>query len=243
MSDLDKHAPRRAAKLPRSASRAAADRPSSQIAAFAARRAEVARSDHEEFQAYLQAKQAHARAAREEAATRTRTKTADAADAARHAHCRHRNSDSGRSGVAGVRRDDRAVRRAAARRRRCRCGGGAASPDQPRDRSIARSDVGGRSLGKWIALLPTKLGGGTYALDLNSNRVLASIWYWNYGDFNPISHHLCAFPSADPYNGFEFVNSTQGGKNCLIYGIPTNITDPAPASTSIASATTVRRCS
>ena len=91
----------------------------------------------------------------------------------------------------------------------------------------AKADVGGRSLGKWIALLPTKLGGGTYALDLNSNRVLASIWYWNYGDFNPISHHLCAFPSADPYHGFEFVNSTQGGKNSLIYGIPTRIETPA----------------
>jgi hypothetical protein len=58
--------------------------------------------------------------------------------------------------------------------------------------------------------------------------VLASIWYWNHGDYNPISHHLCAFPSSDPYNGFEFINSTQGGKNSLIYGIPTNITDPAP---------------
>ena len=80
------------------------------------------------------------------------------------------------------------------------------------------------SLGNWIALLPTKLGGGTYALDLNSNRVLASIWYWNYGDYNPISHHLCAFPSSDPYHGFEFVNSTQGGKNSLIYGIPTAVT-------------------
>ena len=65
-------------------------------------------------------------------------------------------------------------------------------------------------------------------LDLNTNRVLASVWYWNYGDYNPIAHHLCAFPSADPYGGFEFVNSTQGGKNCLIYGIPTNITEPAP---------------
>ena len=92
----------------------------------------------------------------------------------------------------------------------------------------SKADVGGRSLGKWIALLPTKLGGGCYALDLNTNRVLASVWYWNYGDYNPIAHHLCAFPSADPYNGFEFINSTQGGKNCLIYGIPTNITEPAP---------------
>ena len=92
----------------------------------------------------------------------------------------------------------------------------------------SKADVKGRSLGQWIALLPTKLGGGTYALDLNSNRVLASIWYWNYGDYSPISHHLCAFPSSDPYHGFEFVNSTQGGKNSLIYGIPTAITDPAP---------------
>ena len=58
--------------------------------------------------------------------------------------------------------------------------------------------------------------------------MLGSIWYWNYGDFNPISHHLCAFPSADPYHSFEFVNSTQGGKNSLIYGIPTRITDPEP---------------
>jgi thiocyanate desulfurase len=91
-----------------------------------------------------------------------------------------------------------------------------------------RADIRGQSLGNWIALLPTKMGGGTYAVDLNSNRVLASIWYWNYGDFSPISHHLCAFPSADPYHGFEFVNSTQGGKNSLIYGIPTAITEPAP---------------
>jgi hypothetical protein len=90
------------------------------------------------------------------------------------------------------------------------------------------ADIRGQSLGNWIALLPTKMGGGTYAIDLNSNRVLASIWYWNYGDYSPISHHLCAFPSADPYHGFEFVNSTQGGKNSLIYGIPTAITEPAP---------------
>src|SRR5215470_7453468 len=90
------------------------------------------------------------------------------------------------------------------------------------------ADLDGRSLGKWVALLPTKMGGGTYAMDLNTNRVLASIWYWNYGDFNPISHHLCAFPSADPYRSFEFVNSTQGGKNSLIYGINTRIEKPDP---------------
>jgi len=96
------------------------------------------------------------------------------------------------------------------------------------------SDIRGRSLGNWVALLPTKMGGGTYAIDLHSNRVLGSIWYWNYGDYNPISHHLCAFPSADPKHGFEFVNSTQGGQNSLIYGMPTAVTaETAPPGTNI----------
>jgi thiocyanate desulfurase len=105
---------------------------------------------------------------------------------------------------------------------------GAQSQNIVRELTDSKADIGGRGIGKYILLLPTKLGGGTYAIDLNSNRVLASIWYWNYGDYNPISHHLCAFPSADPYHSFEFVNSTQGGKNCLIYGIPTKIQNPGP---------------
>src|SRR5712675_3357851 len=50
----------------------------------------------------------------------------------------------------------------------------------------------------------------------------------NYGDNSTIIRHLGTFPSADPYHGFEFVNSTQGGKNSLIYGIPTAITEPEP---------------
>jgi thiocyanate desulfurase len=90
-----------------------------------------------------------------------------------------------------------------------------------------KADIGGRGFGNWVLLMPTKLGGGTYAVDLNTGRALAWISYWTYGDFNPISHHLCAFPSADPVQGFEWVNSTQGGKNSLIYGIPTNIETPA----------------
>ncbi|WP_421996987.1 hypothetical protein [Reyranella sp.] len=98
----------------------------------------------------------------------------------------------------------------------------------------SRADVRGQSLGNWVALLPTKMGGGTYAIDLNSNRVLGSIWYWNYGDYNPISHHLCAFPSSDPAHGFEFVNSTQGGQNSLIYGINTSVTaETVPEGTNI----------
>jgi thiocyanate desulfurase len=90
-----------------------------------------------------------------------------------------------------------------------------------------KADIGGRGFGKWVLLMPTKLGGGTYAVDLNTGRALAWITYWTYGDYNPISHHLCAFPSADPVQGFEWINSTQGGKNSLIYGIPTNIETPA----------------
>jgi len=81
------------------------------------------------------------------------------------------------------------------------------------------------NLGKYIYLTPQKLGGGTHAVDLNGHRTLAWIAYWNYGDTCPISHHLAAFPadSGDPYKGFEFVNSTQGGDNILMYGIPTKI--------------------
>jgi hypothetical protein len=197
-----------------------------QIAAFVARRAEIARSDHEAFQDYLREKQASApRAAQAEAA---RAEASPPPEKPR-AKLSRRGMLRAATGTAIVAETAvlgyNAIQSGAL---------GAAVSTAPQSQHITRelidptNSVGGRSLGKWIALLPTKLGGGTYALDLNSNRVLASIWYWNYGDFNPISHHLCAFPSSDPYNGFEFVNSTQGGKNSLIYGIPTAITDPAP---------------
>jgi thiocyanate desulfurase len=99
------------------------------------------------------------------------------------------------------------------------------------DQAIQRSrcdhgrlyDVHQELFGKWILLSPQKLGGGTHAVDLATNRTLAWISYWNYGDTCPISHHVAAYPSDDPYKGFEFVNSTQGGENVLIYGIPTRI--------------------
>src|ERR1700758_2708667 len=98
----------------------------------------------------------------------------------------------------------------------------------PIDRELVnpQADVGGRRFGDWVLLMPTKMSGGTYAVNLNTGRALAWISYWNYGDYNPISHHLCAFPSADPAKGFEWINSTQGGKNSLIYGIPTQIETP-----------------
>lgn len=78
-------------------------------------------------------------------------------------------------------------------------------------------------LGKYVYLAPEKLGGGTHAVDFNSGITMAWIAYWNYGDSCPISHHLAAYPSPDPYKSFEFVNSTQGGSNVMIYGLPTTI--------------------
>lgn len=189
---------------------------------FLRRNAEVAEKDRAEFQTYLTAKAESA------------AQKAVAATPARKTRMSRRTMLNVAVGTAGV--AEAAVLGYNA------LGGGTssgtgifqASGTGPQQQHITReivdskADVKGRSLGQWVALLPTKLGGGTYALDLNSNRVLASIWYWNYGDFSPISHHLCAFPSSDPYHGFEFVNSTQGGKNSLIYGIPTAITEPAP---------------
>jgi thiocyanate desulfurase len=79
------------------------------------------------------------------------------------------------------------------------------------------------TLGDYVWLTPTKLGGGAQVQDLATGKTMAWIEYWNYGDSCPIAHHLAAFPSADPRKGFEFINSTQGGQNVLIYGIPTQI--------------------
>jgi hypothetical protein len=207
----------------------------STIDTFLARRNEVERTDHSAFQEYLREKKARASAEAPRAAlspepeadatpariTRRGVFKAAAATAiaGEAALLGHQAVQAGALGAWGI--------------------GQAAPPaatpiadaqSEPITRQLidSKSSFNGKSIGNWVALLPTKLGGGSYALDLNTNRVMASIWYWTYGDFNPISHHLCAFPSADPYKSFEFVNSTQGGKNALIFGIPTNITEPGP---------------
>ncbi|WP_406698322.1 hypothetical protein V5E97_05630 [Singulisphaera sp. Ch08] len=93
---------------------------------------------------------------------------------------------------------------------------------------VQPTDMGGIKveLPPYILLSPTKLGGGTHAVNTQSMKQLAWISYWNYGDTCPISHHLCAYPAEDgkdPFNGFEFINSAQGGENVLMYGIPTRI--------------------
>lgn len=83
-----------------------------------------------------------------------------------------------------------------------------------------------KEFGNYILVAPMKFMGGVYALDLGSGRTLAWMAPWNYGDTNPIIHHLAAFPSPDPYKEFEFIVNTQGGKNLFIYGIPTKVKNP-----------------
>jgi thiocyanate desulfurase len=200
---------------------------------FVRRRIEVEEKDHAEFQTYLaEKKEADARKAKVAAATaptkarglsrRTMFNVAVGTAAAAEA------AVIGYNTLGGGSVSDQGLRHAGANYTE------AQRHNIVREVVDSRADFRGQSLGNWVALLPTKLGGGTYAIDLNSNRVLASIWYWNYGDYNPISHHLCAFPSADPLHGFEFVNSTQGGQNSLIYGMPTPVTaETAPPGTNI----------
>ena len=94
--------------------------------------------------------------------------------------------------------------------------------------SDLKFNLNGYDLGDRILVMPQKMGGGVNLLDLGTGRALASLWYWNYGDYNPISHHIQAFPSKNPYQEFEFINSCQGGMNSLIYGMPTSVTDPPP---------------
>ena len=50
--------------------------------------------------------------------------------------------------------------------------------------------LNGYDLGNRILVMPQKMGGGVNLIDLGSGRALASLWYWNYGDYNPISHHI-----------------------------------------------------
>ncbi|TCK28161.1 hypothetical protein EV667_2158 [Ancylobacter aquaticus] len=233
MSELDKTEATSGRKAPTDLNLEPLDATRAQIDAYLTRRNEVVRSDHEEFQDYLREKQARALAAQpllplaplpEEAPAPTRLTRRNVFKAAAATALIAETGVLGYHAVQSGALDAVGLGTTPA---------GAATPGPqaaPITRELidSRASFDGKGLGKWVAVLPTKLGGGCYALDLNTNRVLASIWYWNYGDFNPIAHHLCAFPSADPYHSFEFVNSTQGGKNALIYGIPTNITEPAP---------------
>ncbi len=79
----------------------------------------------------------------------------------------------------------------------------AAAADHPRiDRF--QSGFGGRNLGKWVdrACQPSSA-----AESMRSTSTPIGCWprsgIGTTADFNPIAHHLCAFPSADPYNSFR----------------------------------------
>lgn len=85
-----------------------------------------------------------------------------------------------------------------------------------------------KQFGKHVYLIPGKFSGTVAAMDLESGNTLAWLAGWNYGDASPIMHHMAAFPSPDPYKGFEFIVNTQGGKNLFIYGIPTTVKEPGP---------------
>jgi gentisate 1,2-dioxygenase len=76
------------------------------------------------------------------------------------------------------------------------------------------------ALGRYIYVTPSKMAGGVHAVDMSTGKTLAWIAYWNYEDTCAISHHLSAFPAADPYEGFEFINTTQGGKICSCTAYP-----------------------
>ena len=199
---------------------AEADKPLTPVQAFLQRTAEVTQKDHEEFSEYLEERRARDRPPVPQATPPSRINrrsvlkwaagTAVVGEAAVVGHQVITGQDVPSHGTMHS----------------------GASPAEALRHHVERelvnpqAEMRGRSFGNWVLLMPTKLAGGTYAVNLNTGRTLAWISYWNYGDFNPISHHLCAFPSADPTKGFEWINSTQGGKNSLIYGIPTNIEVP-----------------
>lgn len=83
-----------------------------------------------------------------------------------------------------------------------------------------------KTLGKYIFLTPGKFAGTVAAHDMSTGKTLAWISLVNYGDTNPIIHHIAAFPSEDPYKGFEYIVNSQGGKNLYIYGLPTKVKTP-----------------
>ena len=142
---------------------------------YARRRAEVDAKDHEEFQGYLaEKKEADARKKAAVAPTKSRgvsrrtmfnvaVGTAVAAEA----------GVLGYNALGGGSVSDHGIRHAGANYTE------AQRHNIVREVVDNRADIRGQSLGNWVALLPTKMGGGTYAIDLNSNRVLGSIWYWN----------------------------------------------------------------
>ncbi|MGN2393221.1 hypothetical protein [Pelomicrobium sp. G1] len=72
---------------------------------------------------------------------------------------------------------------------------------------VSKLDEFYAQIGKYILLTPGKFTGTVAAHDLATGKTLAWLSGWNYGDTNPIMHHMAAFPSPDPYKGFEFIGN------------------------------------
>src|SRR5438309_8255265 len=137
----------------------------SQIDAFVRRQAQVAEQDHAEFEEYLRQKQAQSAnkvALKEKKKPRLSRRTmlnvaVGTAGVAEAAVIGYQVLGSGSAPGDGVLQ---------------------ANSTGPQRQSIvrevvdSRADMRGQGLGNWVALLPTKMGGGTYAIDLNSNRVV-----------------------------------------------------------------------
>ena len=54
-----------------------------------------------------------------------------------------------------------------------------------------------QQFGKNVFIVPGKFTGTVAALDLYTGKTLAWTAFWNYGDDNPIIHHMAAFPAPE----------------------------------------------
>ena len=210
-------------KLP--AKRSAAD--------FVKRRTEVEQKDHAEFQTYLaEKKEADARKAK---AGRRGADQEPRHEPAHDAQRRGRHRGGAEAAVIGYNTlgcgsvSDHGLRHAGANYTE------AQRHNIVREVVDTRADIRGQSLGNWVALLPTKLGGGTYAhrpqLEPGAGLDLVLELRRLQSD-QPPSLRL---PERRPaITASSSSTSTQGGQNSLIYGMPTPVTaETAPPGTNI----------
>ena len=90
-------------------------------------------------------------------------------------------------------------------------GYGAQKQSIVREMTDSAADIGCRSLGRWVALLPTKWA----AAPMPSTCIRTGCSARSGIGTTATTIHLppsLRLPSADPYRSFEFINSTQGGR-------------------------------
>ena len=216
----------RSSHLPKAA-RKNGDMPdNSLVQAFLKRTAEVTQKDHDEFSEYLQEKRARDQ--------QQKAPIASAAPGAQSQPAQHVEMVAGTA----------VVGEAAAFGHQMITGedipahgimhSGATSAEALRhhiERELVNplADIGGRSLGNWVLSAadqarrrhlrarPQHQPGAGLDLVLELRRLQSDL-----------APPLRVPERRSRITGFEFVNSTQGGKNCLIYGIPTKIETPDP---------------